>query len=83
MTLKTKSTISFEEDERKILQTASDLILALYREMIHHDASWAIDHAGGVWHAENEIEDIILFALTLLTVIIQILQRLSKKYLTK
>ena len=61
MTLKTKSTISFEEDERKILQTASDLILALYREMKHHNASFAIDHAGGVWHGEVEIEDFILF----------------------
>ena len=57
MTLKTKSTISFEEDERKILQTASDLILALFREMKHHNTSWAIDHSGGIWHAENEIED--------------------------
>lgn len=62
MTIKTpKLTVAFEEDERNILRAASDIIAVLREEMERQHCSWAIDNDGGVWHGENEIEDVITF----------------------
>lgn len=61
MTVKmTKPTVAFEEDERKTLQTASDIILALKEEMERQHVSFAIDNWGGEWDID-EIENIINF----------------------
>lgn len=61
MTIKmTKPTVSFEEDERKALRTASDIILILKEEMERQHVAFAIDNWGGEWDID-EIENIITF----------------------
>ena len=57
----TKLTVTFEEDERKTLQAASDIIAVLKEEMERQHCSFAIDNWGGNWDIENEIEDAITF----------------------
>lgn len=62
MTVKTtKLTVTFEEDERKALRTASDIITILKEEMERQHCSFAIDNWGGNWDIDNEIEDVITF----------------------
>lgn len=56
-----KLTVTFEEDERKTLQAASDIILALKEEMERQHVTSAVDNWGGEWQIDNEIEDAITF----------------------
>lgn len=61
MTVKmAKLTVSFEEDERKILNAASDIVFALKQEMEHQHVIFAIDNCGGEWNID-EIENTIIF----------------------
>ena len=61
MTVKTtKLAVAFEEDERRILGTASEIIVALKEEMERQHWSFAIDNWGGEWDID-EIENVITF----------------------
>lgn len=57
----TKLTVTFKEEERRILGAASDIITTLKEEMEHQHCSFAIDNWGGQWDIDNEIEDAITF----------------------
>lgn len=57
----TKLTVTFEEEERRILGIASDIITILKEEMERQHCSFAIDNWGGQWDIDNEIEDAITF----------------------
>ena len=62
MTVKqTKLTVTFEKDERQILGTASEIIVALKEEMERQHCSFAIDGWGGEWNIDAGIEDAIIF----------------------
>lgn len=56
----TKLTVTFEEEERRILGIASDIITILKEEMERQHCSFAIDNWGGQWNID-EIENIIIF----------------------
>lgn len=61
MTVKTtKLAVAFEDDERKILGAASEIIVALKEEMERQHCSFAIDNWGGAWDID-EIENVITF----------------------